>query len=221
MTKKQLQQRNITRPLALAPSVPNMNSNHVRGLGASNAIFIRGIGNSDSMAGYDPAVGTTVDGIFIARQNFNDFTFFDIDRVEVLRGSQGTAGGRNIAAGSVDVYFQKPQPTLSGNTEIGYGKNSTKFVRGTINAPISDMLLTQVGAYYNDDNGYVRNTTTGDKLNDMRNYGARIVTPILDAMGIAYEYLHSAGDEQRIAPAIERAYANSTPLVLLVGRSPV
>jgi len=52
-------------------------------------------------------------------------------------------------------------------------------------------------------------------------YGARIVTPILDAMGIAYEYLHSAGDEQRIAPAIERAYANSTPLVLLIGRSPV
>ena len=54
-----------------------------------------------------------------------------------------------------------------------------------------------------------------------KSYGARIVTPILDAMGIAYEYLHSAGDEQRIAPAIERAYANSTPLVLLIGRSPV
>lgn len=54
-----------------------------------------------------------------------------------------------------------------------------------------------------------------------RSYGARIVTPILDAMGIAYEFLHSAGDEQRIAPAIERAYANSTPLVLLVGRSPL
>ena len=54
-----------------------------------------------------------------------------------------------------------------------------------------------------------------------RSYGVRIVTPILDAMGIAYEFLHSADDEQRIAPAIERAYANSTPLVLLVGRSPV
>ena len=54
-----------------------------------------------------------------------------------------------------------------------------------------------------------------------KNYGARIVTPILDAMGIAYEFLHSAGDEQRIAPAIERAYAHSTPLVLLIGRSPV
>jgi sulfopyruvate decarboxylase TPP-binding subunit len=52
-------------------------------------------------------------------------------------------------------------------------------------------------------------------------YGARIVTPILDAMGIAHEFLHSAGDEQRIAPAIERAYATSTPLVLLIGRSPV
>ena len=54
-----------------------------------------------------------------------------------------------------------------------------------------------------------------------KSYGVRIVTPILDAMGIAYEFLHSAGDEQRIAPAIERAYANSTPLVLLIGRSPL
>jgi len=54
-----------------------------------------------------------------------------------------------------------------------------------------------------------------------RSYGVRIVTPILDAMGIEHEFLHGAGDEQRIAPAIERAYVNSTPLVLLVGRSPV
>ncbi len=54
-----------------------------------------------------------------------------------------------------------------------------------------------------------------------RSYGVRIVTPILDAMGIAYEYLHSAGDEQRIAPAIDRAYTSSTPLVLLIGRSPI
>ncbi len=54
-----------------------------------------------------------------------------------------------------------------------------------------------------------------------RSYGVRIVTPILDAMGIEHEFLHGAGDEQRIAPAIERAYVNSPPLVLLVGRSPV
>ena len=54
-----------------------------------------------------------------------------------------------------------------------------------------------------------------------KSYGARIVTPILDAMGIAYEVLHSAGDEERIAPAIERAYATSKPLALLIGKSPV
>ncbi len=54
-----------------------------------------------------------------------------------------------------------------------------------------------------------------------KNYGVRIVTPILEAMGIAYEVLHSAGDEERITPAIERAYANSRPLALLIGRSPV
>jgi len=56
---------------------------------------------------------------------------------------------------------------------------------------------------------------------ESRSYGVRIVTSILDAMGIAYEFLHTSGDEQRIAPAIERAYANSTPLALLIGRSPV
>jgi hypothetical protein len=48
-----------------------------------------------------------------------------------------------------------------------------------------------------------------------------VVTPILDAMGIEHEFLHRAGDEQRIAPAIERAYANSKPIALLIGRSPI
>jgi sulfopyruvate decarboxylase subunit alpha len=52
-------------------------------------------------------------------------------------------------------------------------------------------------------------------------YGISVVPRILDAMNIAYEVLHSAGDEKRIAPAIERAYANSTPLAILIGRSPV
>ena len=54
-----------------------------------------------------------------------------------------------------------------------------------------------------------------------KSYGVRIVTPILDAMGIAWEYLHKAGDEELVTPAIDRAYAQSKPLVLLVGRSPV
>lgn len=54
-----------------------------------------------------------------------------------------------------------------------------------------------------------------------KRYGVRIVPPILDAMGIAHEFLYCAGDERRIAPAVERAYANSTPLALLIGRSPV
>jgi len=53
-----------------------------------------------------------------------------------------------------------------------------------------------------------------------RNYGVRIVPPILDAMGIAYEFLRGAGDERRIGPAIERAYTESALLVLLTGRSP-
>ena len=53
-----------------------------------------------------------------------------------------------------------------------------------------------------------------------KKYGVRIVPSILDAMGISYEYLHSAGDEKRVVPAIERAYSESMPLALLVGRTP-
>ncbi len=53
-----------------------------------------------------------------------------------------------------------------------------------------------------------------------KSYGARIVEPVLDAMGVAHEFLHALGDEERIAPAIARAYASSSPLVLLVGRTP-
>jgi iron complex outermembrane receptor protein len=65
------------------------------GLGTANGYYLRGIGNTESIATFDPPVGTYVDDVFLSRQNANNLGLFDVERIEVLRGPQGTLFGRN------------------------------------------------------------------------------------------------------------------------------
>ncbi len=73
--------------------IPNLVGNNNVGLGSSNTYYIRGIGNTESIATQDVPVGTYVDDVFIARQNANNFGLFDVERIEVLRGSSPRSSG--------------------------------------------------------------------------------------------------------------------------------
>ena len=84
------------------------------GLGTANTYSIRALNNSESIATFDPPVGSYVDDIYVARQNANNFTLFDVDRIEVLRGPQGTLFGRNTTGGAVRVILKKPAEELGG-----------------------------------------------------------------------------------------------------------
>ncbi|NDB77733.1 MAG: hypothetical protein EB141_19165, partial [Verrucomicrobia bacterium] len=92
------------------------------GLGTANVYFLRGLGNTESIATFDPPVGTYIDDIYLARQNMNNFSFFDVDAIEVLRGPQGTLFGRNTSAGAINVKLRKPAETFGGSAQIGYGR---------------------------------------------------------------------------------------------------
>gem|GEM_PF-252820 len=177
-TSKALAARGADTTAEVAATVPNMVVTRSQGLGAANDTYIRGMGTTETLSTYDPAVGLYVDDIYVGRTNFSQFNFFDLEGIEVLRGPQGTASAHHNSGGAVHIAFQKPQDRLSGNFEIGYGNYSTKIVRGAINAPVSDVILTQLGVYYNDDKGVVRNTTTTERLNDKRNYGVRAATEL-------------------------------------------
>ena len=165
--------RGISTPLQLVQSIPNLFASHPPGLGSANAYAIRGLGNIETAATLDPAVATYVDDVILARQVGNDFEFFDVDRVEVLRGPQGTLFGRNTTGGAVNVLLHKPSDTLGGFFEASYGAYDRRLLRGSIDLPFSSAVQLKLSGYYQNDDGYVRNTTTGEKLNDNDQAGLR------------------------------------------------
>ncbi len=168
-----LSARGISTPLQLIQYVPNLFGSNNTGLGSANAYYIRGLGNTETIATFDPPVGTYVDDIYMSRQNGNNFAFFDIDRIEVLRGPQGTLFGRNTTGGAVNVILKKPSDKLGGFLEAAYGAYDKRLIRGSIDLPLSSFIQVKLSGYYQNDDGYVRNTTTGEKLNDSDLAGIR------------------------------------------------
>ncbi|MBL8628480.1 MAG: TonB-dependent receptor [Rhodospirillaceae bacterium] len=169
----ELERRNIDTTIDLVKFVPNMLGHSNTGPATSNTYFMRGLGSTDTLSTIDLPVATYFDEIVISRQNANQLSFFDVDQIEVLHGPQGTLFGRNVTGGAISVTMKKPAEEFSGNAQVGYGRYNYYEARATVNAPISEKLLTQLGAFYTDDDGYVKNYATGDKLNDTNNLGLR------------------------------------------------
>jgi len=172
-TATELANRGVNETLDLIQYVPNMFGSNNTGLGSANAYYLRGLGNTETIATFDPPVGTYVDDVYLSRQNGNNFGFFDVERVEVLRGPQGTLFGRNTTGGAVNVILKRPGDEFGGFAEAGYGRFDKKFLRGSVDLPVSDMVSFKLSGYWQNDDGYVKNTTTGDKLNDSDGAGLR------------------------------------------------
>ncbi|MFO1426985.1 MAG: TonB-dependent receptor [Steroidobacteraceae bacterium] len=169
----ELEKRNVASPLQLIQYIPNLNGNNNTGLGSANVYFLRGLGNTESIATFDPPVGTYVDDIYIARQNSNNFGLFDAERIEVLRGPQGTLFGRNTTGGAINLILRKPGEVRRGLAELGFGSFGEVRARGVIDLPVNDRLSTQFAAYYVKSDGYVKNVTTGKKDNAEDEKGVR------------------------------------------------
>ena len=171
---EQLRTLQVTEVLDMARLVPNLLGHNNTGLGTANLYSLRALNNTESIATFDPPVGSYVDDIFISRQNANNFALFDIDRIEVLRGPQGTLFGRNTTGGAVNVILKKPGEELGGYVELGFGRFSQVRFRGSVDLPIQENLLLKLSAYALDDDGFVENRTTGeDGINYEKNVGLR------------------------------------------------
>ncbi len=169
----QLEKRNVNSALDLIQYIPNLNGNNNTGLGSANVYFLRGLGNTESIATFDPPVGSYVDDVYIARQNSNNLGLFDVERIEVLRGPQGTLFGRNTTGGAINMILRKPGQVLRGFAEVGGGSFREKNARASIDLPVNDILSTQFGGYYIKSDGYVKNVVTGQTDNGQDEKGVR------------------------------------------------
>ncbi len=122
-------------------------------------LVLRGVGSTSQI---EPSVGIFIDGVYQTSLGF-DFDFLEIERIEVLKGPQGTLFGRNTEAGALSIVTKQPTRDPSGNIQVEYSSFNTEQVRAFVNGAIAGNLSGNLGVMYEQTDGYITNLTTHDK----------------------------------------------------------
>ena len=138
-------------------------------------VFIRGVGSNTAGVGADASATIHIDGVYMARAYPAFMDFIDVDRVEVLRGPQGTLYGRNSTAGTINIITRKPSDTLTGEADLLYGADNRLRLRGAISGPIlaDDELSGRFSVVRETRDGLYTNVVNGKKLKDKDNLSLR------------------------------------------------
>ena len=150
----------------LQGAVPNLNIVQGRGSSSAANIFIRGIGQPDALQTFDPGVGMYVDDVYYSRIQGALISLFDVERVEVLRGPQGTLYGKNSTGGAVKVVTKNPGASTEGSVEAGFGNYGRREGKFYLGGPLGGAWSASIAGAVTQTAGYVTDPATGHKYND-------------------------------------------------------
>ncbi len=166
LTEDVLETKNITDFVGLSAIAPGVTV--AKNEGYKTIISIRGVGdetNQNAIAA--PSVALHMDGIFVASKFSLRTDFIDLERIEVLRGPQGTLFGQNSTGGTINVISQKPSfDAAKGKTDLAVGNYGLFKYRGAFNMPLSDKVATRLSFVSTDRDGFSKNILNGQDLDD-------------------------------------------------------
>ena len=168
-----IENRQMTSLVDIMSTVPNLHASNNIGQGSATTVFIRGVGETESIVTIDPPVGFYIDDVVIARQGVNNMALFDVERIEVLRGPQGTLYGRNTSAGAVKIITVKPQFENGFTGEASYGRFNTWSLKGSGNIALSDSSAVRLTALVGDGDGDTYNRVLDKQVNGTKTLGFR------------------------------------------------
>jgi iron complex outermembrane recepter protein len=142
--------------------------------GSDSFPAIRGVRTSLVSAQNDPVIGFYLDGIYQSRTQQQSVPIFDVARIEVLRGPQGTLYGRNTFGGNVSVVTQEPTDKNEGGINLDKGNYNSARIDGFINIPLTENLMLRVAGVYQKHDGYVHSTHDGVVLDDLDENAERV-----------------------------------------------
>lgn len=167
-----LAKRQINDTSSLVAAVPSLTFQ--QGANPTNTVFrIRGIGTALFGQGVESSVSTVVDGVVAVRaaQGFSDLS--DVERIEVLRGPQGTLFGKNATAGVISVTTARPSHKLEAGFDATIAEHDEYRVKGTVSGPLSDTVRARISGFYNNVKGVTYNVGTGKWVNGEKSGGVR------------------------------------------------
>ena len=136
-----------------APNI-ELNNGRVDGGGSVAQLYVRGVGQEDYSFPNDPGVGVYLDGVYVSRSSAGDFGFMGVERIEVLRGPQGTLYGKNTIGGAVNVITRKPTGSNTGELEFGLGRYDLLDIKASYDLALSDNLAIGLSGMSRSRDGY-------------------------------------------------------------------
>lgn len=203
-----LEQLNIYTPTDIARFTPNMLAEPQPGASGTTNYSLRGITQTEPSLSVDPGVGVYLNGIYIARNNSLVLDFADLERIEVLRGPQGTLYGRNSSGGAINIITAKPRGELGFKQRLSVGNYGRQRSISTLDTPSWNGLSAKLSYMKNRSDGYIRNVTTSFQQGHADDFGAVDQDAAYlalnwsgDSVGVDYQFDWS--DSSNIPPAFQ------------------
>lgn len=217
-----MQEAQIKNAAELATLLPTLNVQASSGPSTSS-FNIRGIGTQAFSPGVDPSVSTMLDGVVMGRSGMAFLDLVDIERVEVLRGPQGTLYGKNASGGVVHIITRDPTPELSGTAAATAIEDNEYRLDGSVAGPLTDTLGFRLTGSGVDDSGYAQNAYTGDSINDSQSYNVRgkLLWQATDALEFLLASDYSKSDSDATALSVRAILEGPNQEHLLAVQSPV
>lgn len=200
---------NISDLGALTPGFESNNTNF-----SQPKYNIRGIASNDFGVGSDPAVAIYVDGVYVGRGGASQANFNDVERVEILKGPQGTLFGRNAAAGAVHIITKKPEKGTSGNLNLTIGDYNRQQISAMYNTELSDDFYFRTSLSSNTRDGYIPVVNSSDELDDIDNQSLRasLLWDYSDDTEVLFRFDYdTASQDAPIVASINSAIAPANP----------
>ncbi|PHZ83250.1 TonB-dependent receptor [Paremcibacter congregatus] len=184
ISAEQLDQTGVRDLKSIAEYIPNLQisqSNDFR-----STVTIRGVGAQSRNIGFDARVGVYVDGVYMGQSPSLNQELLDLERVEVLRGPQGTLFGKNTVAGAISLVTKKPGDEISGQVSADFGNLGYREFKGMVNLPVSEKVSTKFSVAKTDRDGYINNIVTGNDLMEIDTlaYRAQIRVQVSDQLEV-------------------------------------
>jgi iron complex outermembrane receptor protein len=191
LSAQQLETYGINNVADLSGKVPSLTIDPFPLNPSSLRLFIRGVGLTDTQMTQDPPVGVYLDGVYIARSTGLALDVADLERIEVLRGPQGTLYGRNTTAGAINLITRRPNTEeLEFTSKVGVSDRDGHTYKAILNVPVFDDAAFKLAWLDTAVDGFVENTGPGGNFGDSNNDGYRLDMrwDITDKISVDYAY---------------------------------
>jgi iron complex outermembrane receptor protein len=180
----ELHSRGVRDLADIGQAVPNLTVYAARGTTSTITAYIRGVGQSDPLWGFEPGVAIYVDDVYLARPQAALLQMLDPQRIEVLRGPQGTLYGKNTIGGAIKYVTALADTQFGGQVDITVGAYQQRDAKAVLNLPFGERLRTRLalGSFVHE--GYGQNRLTGARVSDQEARAARWTADWLPADGV-------------------------------------